>query len=120
MQPYLVWTYFGLVVVLSVASFLAYGWDKRRAEQGGRRIAERTLHTLAFCGGWPGALLGQRHFRHKRQKLSFLVIFWALVALHIILITSLAYSLNRPAKFSRGAAVGSGSLFPGSIRASAW
>ena len=61
----------------------------------GLRIPERTLHTLAFCGGWPGALLGQRHFRHKRQKLSFLVVFWALVALHVMVIAGLVYTFYR-------------------------
>jgi uncharacterized membrane protein YsdA (DUF1294 family) len=95
MQTYLLWTYLGVVVALSAVSFFMYGWDKRRAQHGGRRIPERTLHALAFCGGWPGALLGQRHFRHKRQKLSFLVVFWALVALHVMVIAGLVYSLYR-------------------------
>ncbi len=49
--------YLGLVAVTSLASFAAYGFDKRRAGTGGRRVPERTLHLLALLGGWPGAIL---------------------------------------------------------------
>ena len=57
------------------------------------RIPERTLHLLAFLGGWPGALLGQRFFRHKTKKLSFLIAFWAVVALHVAIVGSVAYAI---------------------------
>ena len=50
--------YLGLVAVTSLVSFAAYGFDKRRAATGGRRVPERTLLVLAFLGGWPGAILG--------------------------------------------------------------
>ena len=59
--------YLGLVAVMSGVTFVAYGADKRRAAGGGRRVAERTLHLLSVLGGWPGALAGQRRFRHKTQ-----------------------------------------------------
>jgi uncharacterized membrane protein YsdA (DUF1294 family) len=83
--------YLGTVVVTSVVCFAAYGFDKRRAIDGGRRVPERTLHILAFLGGWPGALLGQRQFRHKTKKLAFLVVFWFVVALHVAIVGSAAY-----------------------------
>jgi len=50
------------VLVMSLVSFCAYGWDKRRARNGGRRVSERTLQILAFFGGWPGALIGHPHY----------------------------------------------------------
>jgi uncharacterized membrane protein YsdA (DUF1294 family) len=78
--------YAGLVAVTSLASFAAYGLDKRRAAVGGRRVPEQTLHLLALLGGWPGAILGQRYFRHKTRKVPFLVAFWAVVALHVVLV----------------------------------
>jgi len=80
--------YLALVTVMSIASFAVYSWDKQRAINGGRRISERTLHLLAFLGGWPGALMGQRRFRHKTKKVSFLIIFWALVALHVAIVAT--------------------------------
>lgn len=85
--------YLGVVLVMSVGCFVAYGWDKRSAAKAGRRVPEKWLHTLAFLGGWPGALLGQRHFRHKTKKLSFLVVFWCVVVLHISIVGAAAYVL---------------------------
>jgi uncharacterized membrane protein YsdA (DUF1294 family) len=85
--------YLIVVFVMSLACFIAYGWDKHRAAHGGRRVSERTLHILAFLGGWPGAALGQRHFRHKTQKVSFRIVFWILVVLHIGLVAAVAHAL---------------------------
>lgn len=36
-----------VVAVMSLVCFIAYGLDKRRATDGGRRVSERTLHLLA-------------------------------------------------------------------------
>lgn len=58
-------------VLLSLLTFLLYGMDKRAAKQGARRVPEVRLHVLALLGGWPGAWLGQRVFRHKTIKVSF-------------------------------------------------
>jgi uncharacterized membrane protein YsdA (DUF1294 family) len=75
--------YLIVVAVMSLVCFIAYGLDKRQAAHGGRRVSERTLHLLAFLGGWPGALIGQRHFRHKTQKMTFRIVFWMVVVLHV-------------------------------------
>lgn len=83
--------YLGIVLVMSPACFVAYGWDKRRAANGSRRVPEQTLHILAQLGGWPGALLRQRHFRHKTKKLSFLIVFWCVVVLHFAIVGTAAY-----------------------------
>ena len=88
--------YLGLVAVTSVASFAAYGLDKRRAAAGGRRVPERTLHLLALLGGWPGAILAQRQFRHKTRKVPFLIAFWAVVVLHVAVVGAVAYTLFGP------------------------
>jgi uncharacterized membrane protein YsdA (DUF1294 family) len=85
--------YLGFVLVMSVACFVAYGWDKRRSVNGGKRVSERTLQTLAFLGGWPGALVAQRQFRHKTKKVRFLMLFWALVALHVAIVGLIGYIL---------------------------
>jgi uncharacterized membrane protein YsdA (DUF1294 family) len=68
---------------MSAITFIAYGWDKHRAVRSTRRIPEHTLHLLELLGGWPGALLAQRHFHHKWRKTSYMLVFWAIVALHI-------------------------------------
>ena len=85
--------YLSLVLVMSLATFFAYGWDKGQAANGGRRTSERTLHLMAFMGGWPGAFFGQRQFRHKTQKMSFRIVFWLVVALHVGIVGTVAYAL---------------------------
>jgi uncharacterized membrane protein YsdA (DUF1294 family) len=69
-------------IVLSVITFFVYRTDKRRAEAGEWRIPESTLHFAELIGGWPGAFLAQRQYRHKTSKTSFQVIFWAIVLIH--------------------------------------
>ena len=66
-------TWFG---VMSLATFIVYSIDKRRAKQEGNRISEKTLHILSLLGGWPGAIAGQKLFRHKTYKKSFRFVFW--------------------------------------------
>lgn len=57
----------------SVATVAAYGFDKSAAERNQWRVKESTLHMLALLGGWPGAFIAQRMFRHKSRKPSFQV-----------------------------------------------
>jgi uncharacterized membrane protein YsdA (DUF1294 family) len=71
-----------LYLAASVASAVAYAIDKSAAQSGRWRTAESTLHLLAVVGGWPGALVAQRVFRHKSRKLSFRAAFRATVALN--------------------------------------
>jgi uncharacterized membrane protein YsdA (DUF1294 family) len=74
----------GLVLYLALVNVLAYAvyWrDKRRAETGKRRIAERELLLWAAAGGSLGAWLAMRRFRHKTRKTSFRVAFYGVVAI---------------------------------------
>lgn len=74
-----------LPVVMATASavaWLAYRRDKRSAEAGEWREPEANLHLLELVGGWPGAFLAQRKFRHKTRKLSFQIVFVGIVLLH--------------------------------------
>jgi uncharacterized membrane protein YsdA (DUF1294 family) len=72
--------------VISVVTFLTYGYDKLLARGGAARVPERVLLALAFAGGTVGAVLGMRLFHHKTSKESFLERFWLIVALQIVLI----------------------------------
>ena len=66
----------------SVTTAVVYRIDKSAAQGGRWRTAESTLHLLALAGGWPGALIAQRLFRHKSRKPSFQVAFVVTVALN--------------------------------------
>ncbi len=71
-----------LHAVASLVALVLWGFDKRRAIRGERRVPEATLFLVALLGGWPGALAGSSLFRHKSSKLSFRLVLWAIVALH--------------------------------------
>lgn len=57
--------------VMSVATFLMFGYDKWRAGRSGERVSEARLIWLSALGGWLGGLLGMIIFRHKTSKGSF-------------------------------------------------
>ena len=68
---------------LSAVGFALHGWDKWRAKRGGRRVPEAGLHLVELLGGWPGALLARRLFRHKTAKVSYRVVFWVCAAANL-------------------------------------
>lgn len=70
--------------LVGAVTFAVFGWDKRCAERGERRVPERTLHALELFGGWPGALLAMQVFRHKRRKPEFYVVTWAIAFGHFL------------------------------------
>lgn len=70
-------------LIMSTATLIAYGVDKHRAKTGGWRKTEPTLQLYGLLGGWPGAILAQMLFRHKTRKLSFQLLFWSIVAIHV-------------------------------------
>lgn len=72
----------GLYLGTSIVAFSAYALDKSAAQNNRWRTQESTLHLLGLIGGWPGALVAQRLFRHKTKKQSFQITFWATVILN--------------------------------------
>jgi uncharacterized membrane protein YsdA (DUF1294 family)/cold shock CspA family protein len=66
----------------SAVAFTAYAFDKSAAKKDQWRTKESTLHLFGLIGGWPGALLAQRVFRHKSRKREFQTVFWATVVLN--------------------------------------
>jgi uncharacterized membrane protein YsdA (DUF1294 family)/cold shock CspA family protein len=77
--------------LLSIVAFFFYGKDKSAAEQGRWRTPESTLHMLALVGGWPGALIAQRFFRHKTTKQPFRTIFWITVMANCVALAWFMY-----------------------------
>jgi uncharacterized membrane protein YsdA (DUF1294 family)/cold shock CspA family protein len=77
--------------LFSGVAFLVYGADKFAAEQGRWRTSESTLHTIALMGGWPGALVARRVFRHKTTKQPFRTIFWFTVIANCVALAWFVY-----------------------------
>ncbi|MGB5065665.1 MAG: cold shock and DUF1294 domain-containing protein [Candidatus Competibacter sp.] len=75
-----------ILIVYVSASFLTlleYAFDKHKARQRKWRTSEAMLHALELLGGWPGALIAQRIFRHKNRKIAFQISFWMIVLIHL-------------------------------------
>jgi uncharacterized membrane protein YsdA (DUF1294 family)/cold shock CspA family protein len=68
---------------ISVITFLAYAFDKSKAQRGAWRTQESTLHILSLIGGWPGAAIAQQLLRHKSQKREFRNGFWFTVFVNL-------------------------------------
>ena len=86
-DPFLLLAFYGS---LSLITFCFYGADKSAAKRGKQRVRESTLHLLSLFGGWFGALLGQKVFRHKTKKMRFLVVFWLTVVVNV---TTMGYAV---------------------------
>jgi uncharacterized membrane protein YsdA (DUF1294 family)/cold shock CspA family protein len=69
-----------LYVVASLFAWLLYAFDKSAAMNRRWRTTEGTLLLAGLAGGWPGAWIAQRQFRHKNRKQSFQAAFWMTVA----------------------------------------
>lgn len=72
----------GFYALMSALSFIMYALDKSAARRGTWRTAEATLHLSDLIGGWPGALVAQRLFRHKTRKQPFQFFFWMAVVVN--------------------------------------
>jgi len=77
LSPLVAW-----MVGWSLPAFAMYGIDKRQAQSDGWRVPEVVLHGLALIGGVAGAWAGRYVFRHKTQKQSFQLAYWATVVLN--------------------------------------
>lgn len=79
--------------LFSVVGFAMYRADKLAAERGAWRIPEANLHAIALLGGWPGALVARRAFRHKTTKQPFRTIFWGTVIANCVALAWLMFNM---------------------------
>lgn len=68
------------LALVNLTAFASFGWDKRCAISGDRRIPEKTLLGLALIGGAFGAVAAQQTFRHKTRKEPFRTLLWLILA----------------------------------------
>ena len=60
-------------LAINIIGFLIMFIDKRKAKYGKWRIQERTIFLVTALGGGIGTIAGMYTFRHKTQKLQFVV-----------------------------------------------
>ena len=72
------------LILINLFGFFIMWLDKRKAKYGKWRIPEKTLFLVTLLGGGIGTIAGMYKFRHKTQKLQFVIGFPAIVILEII------------------------------------
>ena len=73
-------------IAINLFGFLIMWLDKRKAKKGVWRIPEKTLFIITALGGGIGTITGMYTFRHKTQKLGFVIGFPFITILEIITI----------------------------------
>ena len=73
-------------VIINIIGFLIMFIDKQKAKRGAWRIPEKTIFIITALGGGIGTIAGMYAFRHKTQKLQFVIGLPFITILEIILI----------------------------------
>ena len=60
-------------IIINLIGFFIMWIDKRKAIKGSWRIPEKTLFLITALGGGIGTIAGMYVFRHKTQKLNFVI-----------------------------------------------
>ena len=71
-------------IIINLIGFFIMWLDKRKAKKGAWRIPEKTLFIITGLGGGIGTIAGMYIFRHKTQKLGFVIGFPFITILKII------------------------------------
>lgn len=86
MVPSLALAYY---LIINIAAFAIYGYDKFSAKRGGWRTPEAVLLGLSIMGGAFGGLLAMLLFRHKTRHTVFWIANLVGCAVHLYLIVFL-------------------------------
>ena len=73
-------------IVINIITFLVFGYDKWQAKNNKRRISELNLLLLTGIGGTIGGIVSMYLFKHKTNKFSFILSFYAIAILQIVLL----------------------------------
>ena len=74
-----------LIAIMSVIGFIAMGYDKNQAVNGGWRVRNDYNYFLAIVFGAPGVLLAMMTFRHKIRQWPY----WVVVVIGLVIDLSL-------------------------------
>lgn len=72
------------LLIINLFGFFIMWIDKRKAIKGSWRIPEKTLFLVTALGGGIGTIAGMYTFRHKTQKINFVIGFPFITILEII------------------------------------
>ena len=80
-------------VIINILGFLIMYIDKQKAKKGKWRIPEKTLFIITALGGGIGTIAGMYLFRHKTQKLKFVLGFPTILISEIIIVAYILIKL---------------------------
>lgn len=81
------------LVIMNILAIILYGLDKKAAASGVWRISEWNLFWVAILGGGLGGWLAMHLFRHKTQKLKFVL---GLPVIILLQLMAVYYFLLKP------------------------
>lgn len=73
-------------IAINLFGFFIMWLDKRKAKKGAWRIPEKTLFIITALGGGIGTIAGMYTFKHKTQKIQFVIGFPFITILEIVTI----------------------------------
>ena len=73
-------------ISINIFGFFIMWLDKQKAKKGRWRIPEKTLFIITALGGGIGTIAGMYTFRHKTQKVAFVIGLPVITILEIICI----------------------------------
>lgn len=74
------------LAIANLGAWTAFAIDKAAAQEGGRRIRERTLLILALLGGGPAAVAAQQMLHHKTRKEPFRTQLFLIVLAQVVVL----------------------------------
>ena len=93
-------TYFTLkniiiyLLIINIIGFIIMYVDKQKAKKHKWRIPEKTLLYITLLGGGIGTTIGMYMFRHKTQKIGFIIGFPTITIVEIIFIVYYIIKFN--------------------------
>lgn len=82
-------------IIINIFGFFIMWLDKRKAKKGVWRIPEKTLFIITALGGGIGTTAGMYVFRHKTQKIQFVIGLPFITILEIITVIYFALKQNK-------------------------
>lgn len=85
LENFIIYFVIYLIVINLIGLFIMY-LDKKKAMYGRWRIPEKSLIIIALLGGSIGCMVGMKLFRHKTQKIKFVLGYPTILIAEAILI----------------------------------
>ena len=85
LENFIIYFVIYLIVINLIGLFIMY-LDKKKAMYGRWRIPEKSLILIAILGGSIGCMIGMKLFRHKTQKIKFVLGYPTILIAELILI----------------------------------